>query len=156
MQTIPTLAAKAPIRIRRVPPNGLAPVRDGHPAAAIVATGSVDEVVGAPVLVDGATLCPKRVVAVVHLDGAALEGQAAVPVDVVARHVARAVQAVVAAGRHGRVQVARPVRVALVGEEPAGAVHGGVREVVLGVGLAGGVGETTVYFDGDCGVCYGC
>lgn len=151
MQTIPTLTAKAPVGIRRVPPNGLAPVGNGDPAAAVVATGGGDEGVGAPVLVDGAGLGAERVVAVVDLDGAALEGEAAVAVDVVAGHVARAVEPVVgAAGRHGRVEVAGPVAVAFVAEEPARAVHRGVGEVVFRVGLAGGVdGAAAVYFEGD-------
>lgn len=119
MQTIATLTPKTPIRIRRIPPNRLAPAANRHPTTAILPTLLIDQIIGAPVLVDGAALRPKGVVAVVHLDGAGLERERAVPVDGVVRYIARAVEARVAAGGHGGVEVGGPVGVARVGEETA-------------------------------------
>lgn len=141
MQAVAALAPEAPIRIGRVAPNGLAPVRNRDPAAAFLAAFLVDEVVGAPVLVDRARLGSKRMVAIVHLDGATLKGQRAVAVHPVVGDVARAVDAVIAAGRHGGVQVCGPVGVAFVVEVAPGAVDGGVWEVVFGGHLARAVGE---------------
>lgn len=141
MQTTPTLAPKRPPRVRRVPPNGQAPVRNRHPAAALGATLVRNERVRAPVLIDVAVGGRKPVVAVVHLDLAALPRQRPVAaVDRLAVDVARAVQPVVGRRRHRRREAAAGVRVARVGQRAARAVHDRVREVVdrrEGVGVDG-------------------
>lgn len=141
MEAESALRPEAAIRFCRVPAYRLGPVRDDHPAPATAATAVVDEVVGAPVLVQRAVARCEPVVAVVHLYLAALPRQHPVAVDRAPVRVARAVDARGGSRGHGRVEVCMPSVVAIIVELAPGAVNNGVGEVIYGLEALRAVGD---------------